>query len=305
MSTGYASEQYARSLSEWGMPVELKKSGGWLLRRPLPDGTGHDFMGPYPFFCCADWDGLADDLKEIEKDGVAVSLVTDPFADATPDSLKMLFPDRCYVFKKHYVADLSLDPALVVSKHHQRYVRRALRNITITKCDAPLAYLAEWCCLYGELVERHRIKGLLQFSPGAFAALLSSPSLQLFRAEMDGKTIGLISWMVQNNVAYYHLSAYSSEGYQACASYGFMWHAWEAFAPRLRWLCFGGTAGTVERSDGLGFFKEGWSSGTRDVYFCGRVFDSEKYSWLSTGLQHRRYFPAYRSSEFEQVSNAT
>jgi hypothetical protein len=177
-------------------------------------------------------------------------------------------------------------------------VRRALRDITVTACDSPPEYLAEWCSLYEKLVERHQIKGLRRFSRDAFAALFSLPCLHLFRAETGGKTIGLISWLVQNDVAYGHLVAYTSEGYWLGVPYRFMWNAWETFASRARWLCFGGTAGTVERADGLSFFKEGWSSGTRDVYFCGRVFDNEKYSRLSAGLQHREYFPGYRSGEF-------
>jgi len=212
--------------------------------------------------------------------------------------LQKLFPDCCYVFKKHYVADLSLDLAKVVSKHHQRDARHALRHVTVTICSSPKDYLAEWCCLHGQLVERHQIKGLLRFSQGSFKALFSVPDLQLFRAEMEGKTVGLTSYMVQNGVSYGHLAAFSPEGYRVGAFYGIIWHASEFFAPRLRWLCHGAAAGTVERSDGLSFFKEGWSSGTRDVYFCGRVFDRGKYNRLSAGLQPREYFPAYRSGEF-------
>jgi len=50
---------------------------------------------------------------------------------------------------------------------------------------------------------------------------------------------------------------------------------------------------------GLTAFKRGWTSDTRQAYFCGRVFDRPAYQKLSAGRPDAGgYFPAYRSGEF-------
>ncbi len=55
-----------------------------------------------------------------------------------------------------------------------------------------------------------------------------------------------------------------------------------------------------DTSDGLTRFKQGWATGTRMAYFCGRIFDRDKYAWI-VGAKSARdtdYFPAYRKGEF-------
>jgi hypothetical protein len=44
--TGYLHPDYAQSLSEFGEPLQLQKSGGWLLERRV-DGTQSDAMITY------------------------------------------------------------------------------------------------------------------------------------------------------------------------------------------------------------------------------------------------------------------
>jgi hypothetical protein len=86
------------------------------------------------------------------------------------------------------------------------------------------------------------------------------------------------------------------------ASYGLYAAAIDWFASRVQWLSLGGTAGTDGNAgDGLAFFKRGWSTGTRPVYVCGRVFDRAAYADLAAGRPAGgvTYFPAYRHGEFE------
>ena len=45
---GYMHPFYAEALSEFGTPVALPASGGWLLERCLPGTADRDAMGPYP-----------------------------------------------------------------------------------------------------------------------------------------------------------------------------------------------------------------------------------------------------------------
>jgi hypothetical protein len=65
-ATGYSHPAYAASLSEFGAPLELPRSGGWLLRRAIPGSDACDAMGPYPLFACRSPAGLAEDLRELD-----------------------------------------------------------------------------------------------------------------------------------------------------------------------------------------------------------------------------------------------
>ena len=109
-------------------------------------------------------------------------------------------------------------------------------------------------------------------------------------------------WYVDREVAYYHLGAYSEDGYKMRASFALFWSAIELFSTRgLRWLNLGAGAG-VENSgtDGLTRFKRGWSTGTRTAYFCGRILDQASYASIleAAGAPSTGYFPAYRNGEF-------
>ena len=93
----------------------------------------------------------------------------------------------------------------------------------------------------------------------------------MFKAESQGAIIGLDLWYVQGEVAYGHLVALNSLGYQLRASYALKWF-YSNTLPTVHWLDLGAAAGTAaESKDGLSQFKRGWSTGTRTVYFCGRI----------------------------------
>jgi len=62
--TGYLHPHYAESLAEFGVPLRLPKSGGWLLR-PTVDGVQADAMGTYSLFDCSDWKSLKRDLNQL------------------------------------------------------------------------------------------------------------------------------------------------------------------------------------------------------------------------------------------------
>jgi hypothetical protein len=54
--------------------------------------------------------------------------------------------------------------------------------------------------------------------------------------------------------------------------------------------------------DGLSEFKMAFSTETRTTYFCGRIFNHQRYSEIvkAKGIPKTDYFPAYRKGEFEQ-----
>jgi len=90
-SSGYLHPDYAASLAEFGQPLELLQSHGWLLKRRIPGTDYYDGMGCYPLFCCQDWKMLNNDLKTLENDLVSASLVTDPLGELGGGELESEF----------------------------------------------------------------------------------------------------------------------------------------------------------------------------------------------------------------------
>jgi hypothetical protein len=265
-----------------------------VLERAAPGGApARDAMGCYPLFACRDWSRLADDVEELAAAGglVSLSLVTDPFGEHDPARLRRPFPDVLVPFKEHFVVELGRAPEEFVAAHHRRNARRALESLRVEVRAGDAAGLAaEWTRLYSHLVERHHVRGLTAFSAASFAKQLAVPGLTVLRATRGGETVGMTLWYEDGRgVAYYHLGAYSPEGYERRASFALFWRALEHFgAAGLRWLCLGAGAGL--------------SGGGEDGLSRGRVFDRRRYEELARarGIDPAAagYFPAYRAGEF-------
>lgn len=298
--SGYVHRAYAESLAEFGHPRHLAGCDGWLLERPIDGGDALDAMGCYPIFACRDWSRLPDDLEGIGTEIVSLVLVTDPFGNHDAAGLQAAFPDRMAAFKDHFIVDLGSDPQDGISKHHRRNARQALRSVSVDICAEPALFASDWQALYGNLVERHSLKGVTAFSPRSLALQLEVPGITVFRAKVSGETAGAILWYRQGDVAYYHLGAYSDGGYAAGASFALFATAIEHFAAAgLRFLSLGAGAGAHgDGTDGLTRFKRGWATGTRTAYLCGRIFDHERYRALCSARPATAYFPAYRAGEF-------
>ena len=296
---GYDHPFYAASLSEFGVPHALPESGGHVLVRRVPDTTYRDAKGPYPLFACRDWSRLPEDLETIGEDLVSLALVPDPFGDYNEKLLRRCF-DVVRPFKEHFVANLEVPRDSMVSKHHRYYARKTFEEVRVEECEEPPRFLEEWTGLYANLADRHGLGGIHAFSRESFAGQLEVPGMVMFRAVAGGETVGMHLWYVSGEVAYSHLAASSERGYELMAAYALHWFAIEHFAGRLASLDLGAGAGIGEDSGGLSRFKKGWSTGTRTAYFCGRIFDHEKYMKLSleNGAEKTGYFPAYRAGEF-------
>jgi len=300
---GYASSMYAEALGEFGHPFPLLYSGGWLLKRNTPILSYKDAMWTYPLFCCQDWNQLHVDLDELKGSLVSVSVVTDPFGNYNKGLLENCFHDVVIPFKEHFVIDLKENPERYVEPHHRRNARKALQLLSVERCENAANCLDEWISLYDTLIDRHSIKGIVAFSRQSFAAQLNVPGIVVFRAVYDGKTIGMLLWYVQNEIAYYHLGAYSNVGYELRASFALFWTVIQYFSSNgIRWLSIGAGAGSSNEGevDGLTRFKRGWSTGTRTAYFCGRILDRAKYQEVvaKKGVPPTKFFPAYRLGEF-------
>ena len=299
---GYLHRLYAKSLSEFGTPVELPQCGGWLLERAIPNSNLRDAMGCYPLFCCTDWTRLAADIQKVKDRYVTISLVADPFAPVTSLDLSQYF-QIVRQFKNHFVIDISESTDRHIDRHHRYYAKRALKQIQVRLVDDPKTCLDDWVRLYAILVERHHLQGIKAFSKIAFATQFEVPGLAVFRAIRNGRTIGMHLWYIQSGVAYSHLGASDEEGYSLGAAYALYWSAITEFkqhhAREIRWIDLGAGAGTKETTrDGLSRFKRGWGTTERVKYFCGSIFDRENYEALTaTNQGDSSYFPTYRADE--------
>jgi hypothetical protein len=299
--TGYQHPAYAHSLSEFGTPHRLPASEGWILERGIPGSTDRDGMGCYPLFTCRDWRKLHIDMTGLAKDLLTLVLVTDPFADVDRAYLEGCF-DLVKPFKCHSIVDLSQPLEKSVNKHHRYYTRKSLREIEVEVCHEPSRYAGEWIRLYAHLVQKHGISGIRAFSPECFHKQLNTPGMVLFVGTRRGEVVGAHWIAIQGDVAYSHLAAFSTVGYQTHAAYGIYWMTLEYLAShKVRYCDLGAAAGLGEKSTGgLGRFKQGWSEVTRMAYLCGRIFDFPKYT--ETCRRNRigstDYFPAYRVGEF-------
>jgi len=301
-TTGYYHPLYPQSLEVFGDPLELRFCRGYVLKRPIPGFPYYDAMGCYPLFVCQDWTRLQSGLEDLEGEVVSLSLVTDPFGDYDEQMLRLCFPDVVIPFKEHFVRDMSCSLEASVSEHHRRYARKALKQIRVERCEDPVACAGEWGRLYRELIERHAIGGIAAFSREAFEKQLRVPGIVVFQALSGKRILGMLLWYVQDGIAYYHLGAYSTLGYDLHASFALFWSAIEYFATSgVEWLNLGAGAGIHPgEHDGLSRFKKGWSTGTRTAYFCGRIFNRERYTEMAAahGTSATEYFPAYRAGEF-------
>lgn len=300
-ASGYASPAYARSLADLGQPRALVASGGWLLERPVAETAYRDAMGCYPLFACADWSQLHHDLEGLSGALVSLVLVADPFGGFRPEDLRRCFPDLLTPFKQHFVVDLHSPLRMSASAHHRRNARKALRAVAVEHDVLATELSEEWMGLYERLIARHDIRGPAAFSSAALASQLAVPGLVALRARRGAETVGMMLWYVQGDVGYYHLAAYSDEGYRQRASFALFSRAIEVFAQRgLRWLNLGAGAGPeANLDDGLTRFKAGWATGTRTAYLCGRICDPDAYAALSAaaGPPAGAWFPAYRAAE--------
>lgn len=299
---GYTHPGYAAALSEFGAPRHLPRSGGWVLERSISQTPYRDAMGCYPLFACQDWSQLHLDLEELQPELVSLALVADPFGEYDSEYLNKCFPDLVMPFKQHMIVDLSRPPETFVNAHHRRNARKALERLHVERCVDAGSFADEWTSLYANLIARHEIRGISSFSEASLKAQLAVPGLTMFRASAAGETVGMTLWYSDRGVAYYHLGAYSEVGYNLRASFGIFWRAIEYFASQgLQWLNLGAGAGlAATEQDGLGRFKQGWATDTRTAYFCGRVFDREKYTEClkAAQVETTTYFPAYRKGEF-------
>ncbi len=298
---GYNHADYAWSLQKFGAPRELHHCGGWVLERDTPGGDYKDAMGLYPFFVCEDWAKLSKDLEAMSEDTVCVSLVTDPFGDFNPSLLEDNFKDVFKPFKQHYIVDLNVPMEEIGGKRRRKHARKALNKLEMDVVEEPVTRIDDWLDVYDVLIKKHDIKGIRSFSRDAFLQQFQIPGTVMIRALYQGKTVGAQIYLIQGDVVHAHLGACTQEGYDLDATYALDYYSFQHFRGEARWVDLGGGVGvSADGGDGLSQYKSWWATNTKQTYFCGRIFDYDKYNELvlSRNTPTTQYFPAYRFGEF-------
>jgi hypothetical protein len=245
---------------------------------------------------------LKSDINHVGNNIVSIVVVTDPFGEYDEALLRDCFGDLMIPFKSHYVSDLSCPLDSFISEHHARNAALGQKQVIVELCEDPSSHVDDWVRLYSVLCRRHQIGGMRAFSRNCFAKQLETPGMVCFRALRHQQTVGMILWYLQKGVAYYHLGAYTEQGYQLRASFALFRRALDYFAGSgLKYANLGAGAGLgAAADDGLSRFKRGWTNVRRTAYLCGCICDRQEYSRLvrSRGIGTTHYFPAYREGEF-------
>ncbi|UVH59777.1 GNAT family N-acetyltransferase [Variovorax paradoxus] len=302
IASPYACRRYAEAVAQGAAPIPLQRSGGWLLSHVVGTTGRRDARACYPLFGCHDWALLPYDLAALDDSLVSVTAVIDPLHDTDEETLRLAFPDLLKIYKMHNVVDLNPlgDALAAVSSHHRRNIKLAMDAVDVEVCAQPAAFAAEWLSLYGALAERHDISGAADFSAQSLVAQLGLPGLTALRAVRNGDTVGMTLWLANERHAYYHLGAYSEQGYAHRASFAMFSAAIEHFAELgLACINLGAGAGvTGDAADGLSRFKGGWATRQLPAYLGGRIGDRAAYRCLSEASPQEEsggYFPAYRA----------
>ena len=300
-SVAYKHPYYNHSFEEFGKPIQLPNSKGWLLVRSIPGTAYQDAMGTYPIFCCENWDLLRDDLKDLPEDLVSIVVVTDPFGQYSRATLEASF-DNVRKFKDHFVLDLTVPLDKSVSKSHRSAARSALRKLQIRIVNDPIECIDTWMELYVGMVQKLNISGIRKVSRESIEYQFKTPGAMLFEAKVGDQVVGLDMIFIDNDVAYGHLCAFNELGYKLKASYATRWRMIEYLIDKVRFLDFGGGLVTKSQSpsDGLTSYKRRWTSETKPVFICSSIINHEVYERLTSqaGMATTSFFPAYRGGEY-------
>lgn len=292
-AAGYRSPAYAAALAGWGRPLAFGATGGHLLCRAIPGSDRHDLAGPYPLFCCTDWQALAAAVADLPAGPVSLTLVTDPFCPLSEAALAAIFP-LCRPLHAHHLIPLEAPPA--PSRHH----RRALRQPCPARIEAGPAgpgLLEPWLGLYAGLAARRGITDLRRFDRESFRRQLAVPGLEAVTAWEGETLLGADLYYLDGGVVRAHLSAYAERGYALAVSYPMMAAAIGHFRGRADWIDLGGAP--TGAGDGLSAFKRGWGGTLRQSRLCGRILDPAAYADLAARTPDGPpWFPVYRRGEF-------
>ncbi len=299
---GYLHPGYAESHIEAGEVRHLRRSGAWLLNRPIPGSDRFDARVGQPLLVCRDWGALPDDLAETAAlaDVVTVSALSDPLAPVTEAALRDAFTDVVRVHAQHFIVDL---PSFWPSRDHRRAARRALRLVEIDIEEAPGRGLSQWPGLTarpGGVMPAIEAPGL---SRAALTRQLGVPGCVSITALDEDGPVAMAIVFLAGEDAHLHLVVGNARGDALAASYALYAATAEDMAGRgLHRLDLGtAAAADPESAEDAVRFLAGWTDQIRPSYRCGRIVDRVAYDELTAeaGATGSPAFPAYRQGGSE------
>ncbi|MCS6893084.1 MAG: GNAT family N-acetyltransferase [Deltaproteobacteria bacterium] len=295
----YGSFEYAKCFDQLGEVVSLENSGVHCLKLSNHYTPHLDLSYCYPFIYIFNLSGLIEDLKK-QINYQCFYGVLNPWITVIEEH-EIQFFDVFIEYKDHYYCDLGQpDIWSRISVSHRRLIKKALKKIDV-KISDPESVRDAWPDLYNNLIRRKNISGFTCFSKNILQKFLYVPGAKIFSAYRDQNLIGLVIFYISDPYVFYHLAAYSDEGYELSASYGIFWEAIQYF--RLHGLRLFHLGGAPDGGVGLGLlqFKKGFASGVRKAYFVGKVLDQDQFRQTliaSESFGVRDFFPPYRKSAF-------
>jgi len=308
---GYLHPSYAEAYVEAGEVRHLRRSGAWMLTRPIPGSARKDALVGHPLLICRDWRALPDDLVETAAlaDVVSVSALTDPLARVSEATLGEAFPDLVRVHALHYVADLI---AFWPTREHRRAVRRATQFLDVDIEGAPAGRLDDWARLTDGPGDVGAGTVSIDLSREALERQLSVPGSVGLTAVAEDGPVAFALVYVGGDDAHLHTLATSRRGEELGARFALIGAAVEDMAGRgLRSLDLGtvsaGVDADTEGATASVAFMDGWTELLRPSYLCGRVVDRLAYDELaaSVGTTGSAVFPAYRDPAARLGAGAT
>jgi len=295
---GYGARAYRDSFRPFGPVLTLPESGLHLLRRDLPEGR-FDLAGLYPYSSALNWAGLAEDIAGLRGSGaVAISLVTDPFAEdaarQATEAWELQTP-----FKTHFIVDLTQDWRARRTRNTRYYATRGLALQDTQVARDPLSYAGAFWTLYADAAKRLDMGAMQRLSPQIITDHLALKGAFLVTAHAGDRLTGAMITVQTGDVAYLHIMGMVPEAVQLHTSYA-LFHTALAHLEGLgcRYVSLGGAAGNNDNpTDGLFLFKKRWATETRRTWLVGSVLDAKAYDTLTTqsGMADTSYFPRYRA----------
>lgn len=150
------------------------------------------------------------------------------------------------------------------------YVKKARNELEITPCDISCAH--DFTALYHETMDRNGAEDFYFFDEKYFEKLFDLPSYIALKASLNGENLAFASFFVEENFAYYHLSA------NKCVK-----NANSALLDAFFELCsqkkvdFAILGGGLHDDDSLFYFKQRFSTLYGYQHIGGLVFNEQIY----------------------------
>ncbi|MEM4380264.1 MAG: GNAT family N-acetyltransferase [Thermoplasmatales archaeon] len=292
----YHTFEYASCFKEYSDPVYLERSRVFCLKLTNPYTPFFDLSYCYPFLPIKSLNGLIEDLKNVHGAYQCFYGVLSPWIQIVEEKEIAEF-ELFFQYKDHFFTDLNQELWSTLPNTHKRLIKKSEKKVSVNLAY-PNNVLDDWVQLYKNLIRRHQITGLTAFSDQTLRSFLLIPGAFVYAAYLDNQICGIAIFYPHDHLVYYHLAAYSDQGYQVSASYAIFWKAIRDFKQLgFRALHLGGVPGVYASESGLQRFKKGWATGCVRSFFCGKVLNKEQFELtrqMSGSASVTDYFPPYR-----------